>query len=204
MNIHDLPSVISFFCAALLLLLALGFAVRARFATDLGAVLVPALFLNVIWAGVLAWDSHTGWLAAPGHYFLEMARYGGWLALMWVALPRESKDSWLEALPRLLVAVWTLLVLVGAAVSAAIDVGLMARWPTLLFAVGGLICALLVLVSAEQVGRNRGPAAYWAVKHVLTAVGLLAGYDVVMFSATYVLSDVPVALWQGRGFANAI
>lgn len=204
MDIHDLPSAVSYFYAALLLLLTLGFAIRARFATDIGAVLVPALFVNILWAGVLAWDAQTGWLARPGHYFLEMARYGGWLALMWVALPRDTKDNWLEALPRLLVAVWTLLVLAGAAVSAARDMGLMKEWPTSLFAMGGLICALLVLVSAEQIGRNRSPAAYWSVKHLLTAVGLLAGYDIIMFSATYVYSDVPVVLWQGRGFANAI
>lgn len=204
MNLHDLPSAISFICAALLLLLTLVFVVRARFATDLGAVLVPALVANLVWAGVLAWDSHAGSLAAPGHYFMEMLRYGGWLALMWTALPRDTNDGWLEALPRLIVAVWTLLVLLGAAVSAALDIGLMQQWPTLLFALAGLISALLVLVSTEQIGRNRTPAAYWAIKHLLTAVGLLAGYDVILFSATYAFSDVPDALWQGRGFANAI
>ncbi len=204
MYIHDLASVISFICAAVLLLLALGFTVRAKFSTDLGSALVPALFLNVIWSSLLAWDSHSGWLAPPGHYFLEMARYGGWLLLMWVALPRNSEDLWLQALPRLMVAIFTILVLAGAAVSAAIDVGLMQYWPTALFAIGGLICAVLVVVAAEQVGRNRSPAAYWAIKHVLTAVGLLASYDIIMFSATYVFGDVPVSLWQGRGFVNAI
>jgi hypothetical protein len=126
--IHDLPSVISYLCAAVLLLLVLGFTIRARFSTDLGSALVPALFLNIIWAGVLAWDSRSGWFAAPGHYFLEMARYAGWLLLMWVALPRNSEDPWLQALPRVMVAVFTVLVLAGAAVSAAIDIGLMQQW----------------------------------------------------------------------------
>ena len=204
MFIHDLPSVISYLCAAVLLLLVLGFTIRAKFSTDLGSALVPALFLNVIWSGVLAWDSRSGWFGAPGHYFLEMARYGGWLLLMWVALPRNSEDRWLQALPRLMMVVFIVLVLAGAAVSAAIDIGLMQQWPSALFAMGGLICAVLVVVAAEQAGRNRSPSAYWAIKHVLTAVGLMACYDIVMFSATYVFGDVPVALWQGRGFVNAI
>lgn len=204
MNLHDLPSVVSYLYAALVLLLTLGFAMRARFSTDLGAVLVPTLLANVVWASILAWDSHTGWLGAPGHYFVELLRYGGLLALMWVALPRETNDSWLDTLPRVIVTVWVALMLAGAAVAAAIDTGLMREWPSLLFATGGLVCALLVLVAAEQVGRNRSPAAYWAIKHLLTAVGLLAGYDIVLFSATYLFSDVPAALWQARGFANAI
>lgn len=201
---HDLPSLVSYLSAALVLLFTLAVAVRARFATDVGAALVPALLVNVVWATALAWDSSSGWLGVPGHYFLEMLRYVGWLGVLWVLLPRDTGDTWLNALPRLLVAAWTLLLLMGAAVSAALDVGLMREWPALLFAIGGLVCALLALVSTEQIGRNRNPAGYWSIKHLLTAVGLLAGYDVVLFSATYVFSEVPAPLWQGRGFANAI
>ena len=204
MFVHDLASVISFLCAAVLLLLTLGLTVRAKFSTDLGSALVPALFLNAIWAGALAWDSRSGWLGAPGHYFLEMARYGGWLLLMWVALPRSSEDRWLQALPRLMVAVFTVLVVAGAAASAALDIGLLKHWPSALYAMGGLICAVLVVIAAEQAGRNRSPAAYWSIKHLLTAVALMACYDIVMFSATYIFGDVPVPLWQGRGFVNAI
>ena len=38
MYVHDLTSIISFLCAAVLLLLALGLTVRAKFSTDLGAL----------------------------------------------------------------------------------------------------------------------------------------------------------------------
>ena len=100
---------------------------------------MPALVANLVWAGVLAWDSHAGSLAAPGHYFMEMLRYGGWLALMWTALPRDTNDGWLEALPRLIVAVWTLLVLLGAAAIAL----LLAAWAARSGAIGRLFDAVV-------------------------------------------------------------
>lgn len=204
MYVHGDIVVWSFALAALALLVTLWVGLRSRLATELGTALTPALLVNVIWALLLTADARTPYLGAPGHYFVEMLRFGGWMALMWVMLPRQAKNPWLEALPRLLVAFWAILVLTGAAVATAMDLGVIREWPLHLFGLGGLFLAVLVMVSAEQVGRNSTDAGYWSFKHLLTGLGLTIGYDIVMFSTTYVFADVPDALWQARGFANAL
>ncbi len=202
--VHDLVTTLSFLVAVLLFGVALIYALRARLSSAVGVTLVPVLLANLVWAAVLAWDARSGWLGVPGHYFLEMLRYGGWLTLLWMALPREAEDPWLNALPRLMVAVWIMLLLAGTVVSTALDVELILVWPPALFSLAGLVCTVLVLVAAEQVGRNRSPAAYWAIKQVLIGIGLIAAFDAVLFSISYVFSDVPMYLWQGRGLANAV
>lgn len=204
MYTHGEFTTLSFALAALALLLTLWVALRARLGTELGTALTPALLVNVVWALLLTRDAQIIILNPPGHYFVELLRFGGWLALMWVMLPREAKNPWLQALPRLLVAFWGLLVLAGTGVATAMDLGIIKAWPVHMFGLAGLFLAVLVLVCAEQVARNSSAAGYWAAKHLLTGLGLMVGYDVVMFSTTYVLGDVLPELWQARGIANAI
>lgn len=195
---------LSYGLAAVVFLGAFLVTLRKRLSTQDSAALLPALLGSAAWGGLQAWDARVEFLGAVGHYFVDVLRFTGWLAFVALALPRRSPDRWLRFLPWAAGAVCGLGGVAGLAFQVSGDLGGRVEWPDWLPVVFGLMASMLGLVLVEQAARNLQAGQYWARKHVLIAVGLMMAYDLVTFSAGYVLMDVPPELREARGAAHAL
>ena len=165
-----------------------------------GSLLLVAVVVTVAWGGVIASNS-----GDPGYAVLaaDVAKALAWILFLTQALGGIS-TSRVSLLLRF--GPWG----VGAAALAIGAWALHAPWwePPLgvftfdrTYVLAGLALSIFGLVLVEQVLRNTRDSQAWSVKFVWLGVGVLFGYDLVLFSTSYVLNEVERTLEGARGLA---
>lgn len=69
---------------------------------------------------------------------------------------------------------------------------------------GGLVVSIFALVLIEQLCRNTRPEARRAVKYVCMGIGGIFAYDFYLYSEALLLQRINPAVWEARGFVNAL
>jgi len=171
-----------------------------------GALLVMAVFTNLLWAAVAAYYASTGFgTGAAGYALLEIARNIAWLAfLLHLLSPVAPAEGPLANLLR-----WRyyLLALVAGLLLVA------DWWPRLLDDSGfgvtisslahiGLAITGLTLI--EQLFRNTRPELRWATKFLYLGIGTLFAYDFFLYSDALLFRHMDLQVWYARGLVNAL
>ena len=167
----------------LTLLLVTGWVGRAQ-----GSRLIAACAATTAWAVFLALDLHrsSSWMRLE--LMLEFLRYGAWffvltglLRIVGVAAP----------LARTVHVTW-----IGAAAIAAVAPSSMLRTSA------GLLLAFFGLLLLEQIYRNAREGSRHALKFLVIGLGLLFGYDLLLYSQALLLGSIQPATWQARGLVT--
>ncbi len=170
-----------------------------------GALLVIAVFTNLLWALAAAYSA--GSESRPGAFCyacLEVARNITWFAfLLQLLTPLLGEGALAKALR------WrypALLLLTGLL--------LMAEWwlgspdnslPGVnVSIVGHVSLAIAGLVLIEQLFRNTRPEQRWATKFLYLGIGTLFAYDFFLYSDALLFRHIDPQLWQARGLINGM
>ena len=169
--------------------------------------LMLASLVSAIWLGVPAWSAFDN-ASALSSYLLEPLRDLALLAFIVRMLsaaytaPAEATRYFRRTLSML--ASFALLVTMmvmyrGAAGHPAPAAGGI----DLLFA-GFLVMSIAGLVLVEQLIRNARAASRRSVKYLCMSLGALFAYDFYMYSHALLFQGIDPALWNARGFINAL
>ncbi|HLT25190.1 MAG TPA: XrtA/PEP-CTERM system histidine kinase PrsK [Zeimonas sp.] len=191
----------SFGAATLAWLLLAGLLTVRRSDNRTGRLLLAAVVVQVLWAGMLTLALVPWAPALPAASLLEAARPLAWVVLLLqllggTATPAPDDDP-LERTRRLALA----LVASLAAVSVAAD--FLGPRSQLAFTVKTLL-AVTGLVCLEQVYRNTGAEHRWSLKFLAIALAALFSFDLLLYSDAMLFSQVNPSWWVARGFANAL
>ena len=193
-------------CAAAFLFLAVLMATSWRGGVH-GALLAVACAATALWAGVLAWSSHSPTNPAVWIEGTELLRSGMWLLfLAWLLAPLRHQSGAIRVLQILAVAApaGVLLLLVaqrvvtGSLGQPLVD-GLHGA-----FIGAGMAFGLLGLVLLEQLYRNLPQDRRWAMKFLCLGVGVIFGYDLYLFSDSLLFQALDSTAWQARGAVQAL
>jgi putative PEP-CTERM system histidine kinase len=169
--------------------------------------LMLASLLSAIWMAVSAWSAlYERSLLVP--YLLEPLRNLGLLAFIVCMLsaaytvPAEARRYFRRTFS--LVAVFSLLLTAlivyritsGQSVSMVLGVDMLVS--------GFLIMAITGLVLVEQLIRNARAESRRSIKYLCIALGGLFAYDFYLYSNALLFQGVDPALWNARGFINAL
>jgi putative PEP-CTERM system histidine kinase len=171
-----------------------------------GALLVVAVFTNLLWALAAAYyadgEFRTGvfWYAV-----LEIARNTAWFAfLLQLLAPLLQADSVLAKALR-----WrysALFLVTGLLLLAEWLLGpLSSYWLGVnLGTVGHVGLAIAGLALIEQLFRNTRPEQRWASKFLYLGIGTLFAYDFFLYADALLFRYIDPQIWYARGFINAI
>ncbi|MFC1772752.1 XrtA/PEP-CTERM system histidine kinase PrsK [Pseudomonadota bacterium] len=169
--------------------------------------LMLASLVSAIWLGVTAWSAFDD-ASALSSYLLEPLRDLALLAFIVRMLsaaytvPAEATRYFRRTLSMLssFALLITMMVMYrGAAGHPAPAAGGI----DLLFA-GFLVMSIAGLVLVEQLIRNARAASRRSVKYLCMSLGALFAYDFYMYSHALLFQGVDPALWNARGFINAL
>lgn len=170
----------------------------------IGAWLILAMAVSLLWALFLAYAEWRGTIKAAGILDVDLLRYGAWLAFVTALFRDWPTRSAIGGFRLLVHALWILLLLYclwgasGVAPSGALPFTL--GIPL----VGLLVLAVFGLVFLEQLYRNARPDQRWALKFLVIGLGVLFAYDVFLYSYAALYGQFNSSTWAARGFINAL
>ena len=188
-----------FALAALLLLL--------HWRSDLrGALLIAAMGLTALWAGLLSW-----WALAPGPVIVaelaELLRSAGWLAFIGALLqPVSRRSGWLRALSTaaiVLAGAGLLSVLVRRTLTESLGVTGVAGGDPVFVALA-LALVVLGLILVEQLLRNIPAESRTPMRFLCIGVGTILAYDIYLYSYRLLYQQMQPAAWDARGLVTAL
>jgi putative PEP-CTERM system histidine kinase len=184
--------------AAAFLLLSLLLLTSARERSP-GMRVIAAALITAAWAAAFAVGAALASLPPFAAYMLEMLRDAAWLVAL-VELNRAIMPLRLVWLARGLSAGLLALgpLLLVADPSAYLDAS---AWPLVR---GGLVMAIFGLVVLEQLYRNAGASTRWALRPLLTGMGLLFAYDLYLYSQAELFKGIEPEAWAARGMVDMI
>ncbi len=171
-----------------------------------GALLVMAVFTNLLWAAAAAYYASTGFGTGAAWYVLcEVAHSIVWLAfLLQLLSPLGMAEGPLTGVFR-----WRYYFL-----ALATGLSLLADWWSRLlddnsfgFVLGSLAhisLAILGLTLIEQLFRNTRPEQRWATKFLYLGIGTLFAYDFFLYSDALLFRHMDSQVWSARGLINAL
>jgi putative PEP-CTERM system histidine kinase len=171
----------------------------------LARVLLLAVAVSTLWAGLLAWQwAHP--VLNPGLLlFVEMLRDGAWIAFLWGVTWQAVRSS--DAGSRYLLTVGV----VAAGICAAFAVGLLIN-PSLaldpqtrpLVLIGKLGLTLCVLVLLEHMLRSTSPASRWQIKYLALGLGGVYAFEFYMYAEALMLGGVAEYMLAARGYIHVL
>lgn len=194
------------FGAATIAWLLLGGLLTARHSVNpTGRLLLAAVVVQMLWAGMLALTLLPWAPAAPAAAVLEAARTLAWVVLLLRLLggtrsPEAEAVAGGDPLERTR---RQALVLVASLAAASIAIDFLGPRTQLAFTVKTLL-AVTGLVCLEQVYRNTGAAHRWSLKFLAIALAGLFAFDLLLYSDAMLFSQVNPSWWVARGFANVL
>ncbi len=168
-------------------------------------LLFAAAAVSTIWSGAMAMALQGILPAWPG-LLLEILRDGSWILFLANVLRAQSGGRTL-ALRRILQI--GLAVLIGLALATgqlqgmaggAISAGRL----RFLMVLGNLSLAIVCLLLLENIFRNAGEDARWAIKFLCFGLGGAFVYDIFQYADALLLQRVDGELFAARGFVNAL
>jgi len=166
-----------------------------------GARLIAACAITMAWAALLALglDRSSAW-ALPV-LFSELLRYGAWF---FVLTGLTGSAGMASSLSRLAHVAWigAMILLIAAPLLAGPSLSL--PLPATFLASTGLVLALLGLLLLEQIYRNAREGGRYAIKFLVSGLGVAFAYDLFLFSQMLLLRGIEPATWQARGLVTAL
>jgi putative PEP-CTERM system histidine kinase len=171
-----------------------------------GALLVIAVFTNLLWALAAAYYAGSGSPTGAFCYAsLEVARNTTWFAfLLQLLTPLVSANTALAKVLRLrylalflltsllLMTEWWLSPLGNTLLGVDISI------------VGHVVLAIAGLVLIEQLFRNTRPEQRWATKFLYLGIGTLFAYDFFLYSDALLFRHIDLQIWHARGLINGM
>lgn len=154
----------------------------------------------IVWAGLMAWSHAEDFLAVQAVAAVDAVRLAGWSGLLLSLLATIAPGRVFRAL----------LGVVALAVGTLLAVASTPWWPGgaawagMVFVIGGIIGALVVLVLIEQIYRNAGDEARWSLKYLCLGLGAVFGYDLFLFADALLGQRPDTGFWAARGYINAL
>jgi putative PEP-CTERM system histidine kinase len=172
-----------------------------------GGLLVAAVFVNTVWAGVLA--VHAAWRSVSLDWIwaLETLRDLTWLLFLLRLLELqlaerpgiERRFRWL----RLILYAFALVVALPFDRTAARHLLLPGvDWATIRLA-AEVLFPVVGLVIVEQIYRNTPLEHRWGIKFLCLGVGALFAYDFFFYADALLFKTLDADIWLARGAANA-
>jgi len=170
-----------------------------------GSLLLPAALVSLAWSIALAWQlARTAPPLAGLFFFLEILRDVLWIAVLMRALASVAE----RAIPRWVYAIVYLsaaaVVLAGLALGVLHDLGIVIDAAPRVIIPAMLLIALIGFVLVEQVYRNTRSSQEWSIKFLWIATGAMIAYDLCLYSIALLFNQIPLAMWEARGGANAL
>ena len=184
--------------------LAMGFRATAR-----GSLMVAAVLVSALWAltGVLvaSWPSAATW---TGYVTLDAVRYAMWFAFLWSVL-RGGEQTASADVPSPLPIWFAALTVIGLAASVilgeATPFGAGREFHAYDWTYGARLgLAIAGLLMVEQLLRRAPPNARWAVRPLAFGLAGLFAFDLYFYADALLFGSLDVAIWSGRGLANAL
>jgi len=168
-----------------------------------GTLLVTATLLSLAWALILARAESGADAGGPVVVLaMELLRNAAWLAFLWWLLRGRHVAA---GGPRFGVVPLLGGVLLVAVVVQAGLLALLPFRPLLPWVLSGeVLLATGALVLVEHLYRTTPEEQRWAVKYLSLGVGGLFLYDFLLFSEALLFVGLHSALWDARGYVNAL
>ena len=170
----------------------------------IGAWLVLAMAVSVLWAIFLAYAEWRGTIDAAGILDAEILRYGAWLAFVTALFRDWPERSPIRALRIVVHGLWVLLLLYCLWGTTGLVQGRGLPFTIGVPLVGVLVLCVLGLVFLEQLYRNVRSDQRWALKFLVISLGILFAYDVFLYSYAALYGQFNISTWAARGFINVL
>jgi putative PEP-CTERM system histidine kinase len=170
----------------------------------IGAWLILAMAVSVLWAVFLAYAEWRGTIDATGILDGEILRYGAWLAFVTALFRDWPERSPFRAFRIVVHGLWILLLLYCLWGTAGLAHSRALPFTIGVPLVGVLVLAVLGLVFLEQLYRNVQPDQRWALKFLVIGLGVLFAYDVFLYSYAALYGRFNISTWAARGIINAL
>ncbi|HET8555199.1 MAG TPA: XrtA/PEP-CTERM system histidine kinase PrsK [Rhodanobacteraceae bacterium] len=167
----------------------------------IGALLILATAVSMLWAGFVAYAEWQRALAIHWLLLAEVLRYGAWLAFVSALFGAAKVLRGLRAVTH---GTWALLALYCLWPAGALALGAPAPFRIDVPLVGVLLLALIGVVFLEQILRNTDPERRWALKFLLIALVGMFAYDIFLYSYAILYHQFSTSAWAARGFVNAL
>ena len=170
----------------------------------LGIWLQLALFFNLLWAAYLAWDALAVGSNPANQIFLEILRDTAWLLFVLKLFDhgRGGRDFWSWKVPWIVL--WVVLLLLLLNLVELVSERYLSRMGIALVYLAPLMLVTAILVTAEQWYRNVPLDQRWAVKFLLVGLGVIFGYDFVLYSEALLFNRMDPAFGQARGWVGVV
>jgi len=164
-----------------------------------GAYLLGACGMSVVWSGLLAFQAVRGPVHPLLLFVVEVLRTGAWIVFLAHLLLSIGGSRAVRYLAQF---VWIGVLVAGILVWANFTYfdGVW-RIGNILIP-GGLATALTGLVLLEQLYRNSPPESRWSLKLLALGVGGMFAFDLFLYSQAVLFKAMDAATWAARGPVN--
>jgi len=170
-----------------------------------GSMLLPASLMSLVWSAALAWQAARTAPSPSGlFFFFEVSRNFLWLALLIRVLSGLSPRAEFKWTRRAVYACTGVLLIAALVFGVFHDLGINFEITANVLIPGMLLSALAGFVLVEQVYRNTSASREWSVKFLWIGTGAIFVYDLCLYSVALLLRQIPYAMWEARGAANAL
>jgi putative PEP-CTERM system histidine kinase len=169
-----------------------------------GSLLLPATLVSTLWSAALSVQSAVAILPLTALFLLEIVRDAFWLMFLMRALtavqvgvtPRWAKIGVYGSA--------AVVLLSGLGFGVLHDMGFAVDSAGAVWIPGALLLSIVGFVLVEQVYRNTREGRLWSVKLLWFGTGGLIAYDLCLYSTALLFRQIPPAMWEARGAANAL
>ena len=170
--------------------------------------LMLASLASALWLGETAYALYAGGSALFYTNILELIRDLAWIAFLARTLASAYTDSAVSVRrfrTTLMISAAFVLLLSSMAVNRFFGGSTANRLLGIDWLIaGGLVVSIFALVLVEQLYRNSRPEARRAIKYLCMGIGGVFAYDFYLYSEALLLQRINTAVWEARGFVNAL
>ena len=167
-----------------------------------GGLLLAAVGVTALWAGVNAWQLAFKTLPAASIWSFEVLHQGIWLGFLWQLLPAQVRAHRHMRFAQYAGLGVCLLLLAQPWISPWLKAP---DWQfTELPLIGQLWLAVAGLILVEQLYRNTRPDHRWHIKFLALALGGMYAYEFYLYSEALLFKRIDLNLWVARGLVASL
>jgi putative PEP-CTERM system histidine kinase len=200
-------AVVGYLVAAMAFTVFLVILTTAWRRSGIGSLLLFAIFANVVWAGLSAYQALIGYSESLLLVSAELVRNGSWVFFLAALMAKVSRNGWRNRFLRiasgaaagiimLLAGILGYALVVGVAVPAILGFELRI--------VGNVLLALIGLMMIEHLFRSTPMAQRWSVKFLYVGLGFVFVFDFYLYTDALLLKQIDFDIWAARGFVNTM
>jgi putative PEP-CTERM system histidine kinase len=170
-----------------------------------GGLLLFAVLLSVIWAGVGAYSYTSETVSLKHLLIIEVLRNVAWTAFLWrllVFTKTVSGKHWVSPVTIAYLALCVITLMAQLSVNVATFLNAFTTIDFRIFS--HVVQAVFGLFLVEQLFRNTRLELRWAIKFLCFGLGTLFLYDFVLYTEALLFGRLEPALLEARGFVNAL